>query len=220
MSPFLKSRSVPLHRFFRRLLSDMGLATACVVVLQTPLHAQTIEVAPFGGYRFGGDFFELLTARPIDVDGMLTLGAAVSVQLEEGTHIEALFSHQRADVSLLEFDPPGRTRVTVDHWMGGGLQELDGGRARPFLTGLIGLTRYASAVDSEVRFVVSAGGGIKVFPTWHVGLRLDGRVFATVVDADGTFYACAPGRRCLLAFDADVVWQAEFTAGVVIRLFR
>jgi hypothetical protein len=182
----------------------------------TPLHAQTVEVAPVGGYRFGGDFFELLTAQPVDLDGALTLGAVVSVRIAEGTQFEALYTHQRADLSLRD-DPPGRAHVTVDHWLAGGLQELDGGRVRPFLTGLIGLTRYASEVDSEIRFAASGGGGVKLFPTARVGLRLDGRVFATLVDAGATVYACAPGR-CLLAFDADVVWQAEFTAGIVIRL--
>jgi hypothetical protein len=193
------------------------LATACLAALVTPLHAQSVEVAPFGGYRFGGDFFELLTAQPIDLDETLTLGAVVNVRVSERSHFEGLYTHQRADLSLRD-DPPARARVTVQHWLAGGLQELDGGRVRPFLTGLIGLTRYASETDSEIRFAGSAGGGVKLLPTARVGLRLDGRVFATLVDAGGTVYRCAPGHRCLLVFDADLVWQAEFTAGIVIRL--
>ena len=57
---------------------------------------------------------------------------------------------------------------------------------------------------------------MKVFPTRHVGLRLDSRVFATFLDAEGTRIACFPGS-CFLALHADVIWQAEFTAGVVVR---
>ena len=90
------------------------------------------------------------------------------------------------------------------------------GRLRPFLTGTLGLTRYAAEADSELRFTLGAGGGMKLFPTPHVGLRLDGRVFATFVDAGGSVIACSPGS-CFLALHADVVWQAEFTAGVVVR---
>ena len=213
-----KSHRLRLCRCLARLVIQAGLAVAFVAVGPPPLHAQTVEVAPFGGYRFGGDFFELLTAQPIDIDGSFTLGVVVNVRLEEGRHLEALYSHQRADLSLEEPDVPGRARVTVDHWLLGGLQELDGGRVRPFLTGMIGLTRYASEVDSEIRFAASGGGGVKIFPTPRMGVRLDGRVFATLVDAGATVYVCAPGTRCVLAFDADVVWQAEFTAGVVIRL--
>ena len=205
-------------RLFGRFLLEASVAVACVAVQMMPLHAQTVEVSPLGGYRVGGDFFELLTAQPIDLDGALTLGAIVNVRLSEGRHFEALYTHERADLIVPRpFDAQGRVRVTVDHWLGGGLQEFDGGRVRPFVTGLIGLTRYASDVDSEIRFAASGGGGVKLWPTPLVGLRLDGRVSATLIDADGTAYACAPGR-CLLAFNADVVWQAEFTAGVVIRL--
>ena len=193
-------------------------AATCVAARMTPLHAQAVEVTPFGGYRFGGDFFELLTAQPVDLDGAIALGAVLNVQIAEGTRFEAQYTHQRADLILPRgFDPPARARVTVDHWLGGGLQELEGGRVRPFLTGMIGLTRYASETDSEIRFAASAGGGVKLLPTARFGLRLDGRVIATVVDAGATVYACAPGR-CLLVFDADLVWQAEFTTGIVIRL--
>jgi hypothetical protein len=109
-----------------------------------------------------------------------------------------------------------RWRITVDHWQGGGLQEFSSGSVRPFLTGLIGLTRYAAEGDSEIRFGLGAGGGVKLFPLPHIGLRLESRVFATFIDAEGRFTACRPGG-CLLAINADVVWQAEFTAGIVVR---
>ena len=55
---------------------------------------------------------------------------------------------------------------------------------RPFLTGMLGLTRYAVGGDSEIRFTLSAGGGVKLFPTRHIGVRLDGRVYTTFVEAD------------------------------------
>jgi hypothetical protein len=58
---------------------------------------------------------------------------------------------------------------------------------------------------------------VKVFPTPHVGLRLESRVFATFVDANGTAIACGPGG-CLLALHVNVAWQIEFTAGLVVRL--
>ena len=82
------------------------------------------------------------------------------------------------------------------------------------MTGLLGLTRYAAAGDNEIRFTASAGGGVKLMPVPRIGLRLDGRVFATFVEAEGRAIACSPGI-CLVAFDADIVWQAEFTAGII-----
>ena len=182
-------------------------------------YAQTVEVTPFAGYRFGGGFFEQLTAQPVDVDGAPTFGVLLNVALYDGLQVEGLFTHQEAHVNVpaTALGPAARPRLTVEHWMAGGLQEFGyRPRARPFLSGLLGLTRYAVPGDNEIRFTVAAGGGVKLFPVRHVGLRLDGRVFATFADVEGRAIACAPGF-CFFAFDADVVWQAEFTAGVAFR---
>ena len=74
--------------------------------------------------------------------------------------------------------PAARWRIDVDHFQVGGLQEFfDRRRTRPFLTGLLGLTRYAADGDNEIRFTASAGGGVKLMPVPRFGLRLDGRLF-------------------------------------------
>ena len=185
--------------------------------------AQTpVEITPFGGYRFGGGFFELITGEPVDLDGAPAFGIAVDVPIRDphGYQIEGLFSHEEANLTVRHqpFGPATIARVTVDHWMGGGLQEFGGERVRPFLTGMLGLTRYAGEKDSEIRFALSAGGGVKLFPTRHLGLRLDGRLFATFVDADLAFLACGSvSGTCFVAFRTDVVFQAEFTAGAVLK---
>ena len=182
-------------------------------------HAQTVEVTPFAGYRFGGGFFERITGQPVDLDGAPAVGAVVNVKFREpGLFAEALFTHQEARLTFPGglFAAPANWRITVDHWQGGGLQEFGTSRrARPFLTGLLGLTRYAAESDNEIRFTVSAGGGVKLMPVRHFGVRLDGRIFATFADVDGRAIACSPGV-CLVAVDADIVWQAEFSAGLVV----
>ena len=194
------------------------LVAAIIVASAAPLRAQSVEVAPFGGIRFGGGFFEASTGVPVDTDGAPAVGVTVDIPLSAGLQVEAAFSHQTASVSLpgRPFGPV-RAQVTVDHWQAGGLQEYLNGRARPFLTGVLGLTRYASGGDNEVRFTAGAGGGVKLFPVPHLGVRLDGRVFATILDAHGTGVACV-NQVCLLALHVNVVWQAEFTAGLVVKL--
>ena len=179
--------------------------------------AQTVEIAPFGGYRVGGDFFERVTGQPVDLDGAPAVGAVLNVAMGGGLFFEGLFTHQEAnvDVPATTVAPATRWRIAVDHWLAGGLQEFGDGRARPFLTGLLGLTRYGAEGDNEIRFVVSAGGGVKLQPARRVGVRLDGRIFATFVDGDGRAIACTPGI-CLLALEVDVVWQAEVSAGLVV----
>ena len=185
----------------------------------TPLHAQAIEIMPFAGYRFGGDLFELMAGQRVDTDGAPSAGVVVNVPLADGLQVEALFTQQNARFSVPAgpFLASTYWKATVAHAQVGGLQEFSNGRVRPFLTGMLGLTRYAADRESEVRFTVGSGGGVKLFPTSHVGVRLDGRVHTTFVDADARVVACTTGR-CLTSLHVDVVWQAEFTAGVVFRL--
>jgi len=179
--------------------------------------AQQVEVSPFGGYRLGGGFFERVTNQEVDLDGAPAIGGVLNVAMHDGLWFEGFFTHQDADVDVPGnvLAPPKRWRITVDHWMAGGLQEFGRGRARPFLTGLLGLTRYAAEGDNEIRFVVSAGGGAKLRPTRHLGARIDGRVFTTFADVEGRTIVCSPGL-CLVSLSTDLVWQVEFSGALVI----
>ena len=184
----------------------------------SPSHGQALEVSPFIGYRFGGGFFERVTGQAVDLDGARAVGGMVDIRVGDGLFVEALVTHQSARVTLPPgpLSPPVTWRITVDHWQGGGVQEfgLDP-RVRPFVTGLLGLTRYAAAGDDEIRFSVSGGGGVKLMPTRRIGVRLDGRVFATFAYVDAQVLGCGPGV-CLSRIYADIVWQAEFSAGLVV----
>ena len=190
----------------------------CVAPVAEGQTVDRVEVTAFGGYRLGGDLYEIASERPVDADGAPSFGVVLNIPFTRETQIEALITHQQADftVPAAEGGQGARFRVTVDHYQVGGLTELATGRARPFLTGLLGLTRYEASGDHELRFSASAGGGVKLFPTPRLGVRLDGRVFATLVDADADVLVCAPGI-CVGSINAWLVWQAELTTGVVVR---
>src|SRR5215510_10256024 len=157
-----------------------ALATITLLIAPAPARAQNFEVAPFGGVRFGGGFFEASTGRPIDTDAAPAVGVTVDIPWSPGLQIEAAFSHQSATLYVpgQPFGPASRVHFTVDHWQGGGLQDYGIGRVRPFLTGVLGLTRYSAGADSEFRLTAGGGGGVKLFPARNLGVRLDGRVFA------------------------------------------
>jgi hypothetical protein len=179
--------------------------------------AQTVQVAPFGGYRFGGDLYEEITETPLDIDGAPCVGAALGVFVDRGLSVTFIYSHQEARVEVpLTGGATERVRLSIDQYHLGGTQEVGGsGSVRPFLLGTLGLARFGGGGDSEVRFSLGGGGGVKLLPSRHLGLRLDGRVYAVFVDGQGTGGFCAPGV-CLIGLDVSVVWQAEFTAGLVV----
>jgi hypothetical protein len=200
-----------------RITRPAALGILLVACLPVSVSAQAVEFSPLAGYRFGGDLFELATDRPVDVDGAPVVGGAVNVDMGYGLSFEALFSHQQTHVSVPgdSFGPPVRWKVVVDHWLAGGRQEFPTGRVRPFLSGLLGLTRYGAEGDDEIRFTVAAGAGVILPLQRRLGLRLDSRVFTTFVDADANAVACAPGV-CLIGLNVFTAWQLEFTADVVV----
>jgi hypothetical protein len=201
------------RRFVRNLA---WLAFLLVCGSQDPVLAQTVEITPLAGYRFGNDLFELAANRSVDTDGGPVVGAAVNVGLWSGLSFEGLFAHQQASVSgqTDALAPVTRVRVVVDQYLAGGRQDFGAGRARPFLTGLLGFTRYAADGDNEIRFAVSAGGGAHLALQRRLGVRVESRVFTTFVDADVRGGACGP-RVCLVGLHVNVAWQIEFTAGLV-----
>jgi hypothetical protein len=202
-------------------IKDVCLSAWLVTVTlgAVPAYAQRVEVAPFAGYRFGGDFFELVTGRAVDADGSPAVGVVIDVPLSDGLHVEGLLTHQDARIVTTNFVGDRQPwSVVVDHWQGGAIQELRAGRARPFFSGLAGLTRFGVPSDHEWRFVAGGGGGVKLLPSRHVGIRVDARLFATFVDVDARAAVCGRSGRCLTAVSVDIVWQAEFTAGLVVKI--
>ncbi len=128
----------------------------CLVAFAAPLRAQGIEIhAASAGIGFGGDFFEVVTERPADLDGAPALGFVLNVPLSDGLQVEALVTRQSCPRIDSHRAIGARRRagtITIDHVQGGGLREFSGGRVRPFLTGVLGLTRYAAEGNSEIRF--------------------------------------------------------------------
>jgi hypothetical protein len=194
------------------------LLVAAAFLAAAPAGAQTFEVAPFRGYRFGGDLYEVYAGRPLDVDGAASYGVTLDLFVKPGASLSFLYSRQETRVGLT--DPwtgaSASTPLFIEHWHGGGTFEVDATRrVRPFLSGSVGLTRYGGTRDAEIRFSAAGGGGVKLMASRHVGVRLDGRVYAVFVDGRFGPTVCGAGA-CLIDVDVFVVWQAEFTAGLVI----
>jgi hypothetical protein len=180
--------------------------------------AQSFELTPFGGYRFGWGVSDVGGAPVIDDDGGGSFGMIANIALSprpDDFKFEALFSREQARVTIQPtfFSPPLRAITTVDHMMIGVIQELDPSAQRAFISALAGVTRYAAAGDTEFRFTIGLGAGGKFFATRHVGLRLDARGYMTIIELAGTGI-CSGG--CVFGFRANPVFQADVTAGFIV----
>ena len=183
--------------------------------------AQSLEVVPFGGYRFGGSGTAGSPFLPVvfDAGGGVSFGAIVDVPYgppQDGLKFEALFSHERSWIEVQGqslFDVKRRLDVSIDHLMVGGVQELDTAPGRAFIGGLFGLSRYAAPGEVDVRVTIGLSAGGKFFANRHVGLRIDARGYMTIVSISGTA-VCSGG--CVVAFNVNPAFQADLTAGFII----
>jgi hypothetical protein len=208
--------AAPRARFGTSTLAAAWLVAAWLA--PSAARAQTVEVTPFGGYRVGGSIAEVEGRVVADDDGGPSVGVVVDVVFgspTDGLKVEGVFSRERARLKLRGgfFDPPTYAWVTVDQILVGGVRDLADGRVRPFLSGLLGLTRYAAPGDTEVRFAVGMGAGVKFFATRNIGLRLDARGYMTVISLSGST-VCAGG--CVIRFSVNPAFQGDFTAGLIV----
>jgi hypothetical protein len=184
-----------------------------------PAAAQRVEVSPFGGYRFGASLVGISGAYLVDDDGGVSFGAALNVRIGEpldGIQFEALFSREQAQVRVRTSPllPYFHAPIEVDHMMVGGLQELDAGPARPYIGGLVGISRFASPDDTELRFTIGLSAGGKFFATRNFGVRVDARGYKTIASLGGGAGVCSGG--CFFAFNVVPAFQADLTAGLIV----
>ena len=184
-----------------------------------PSYAQRLEITPFGGYRGGGGVSGINGATVIDSPNGPSAGVLVDMifgPLDNGIKVEGLFSRQQSNLhySRSSFDPPGVASVTTDQILVGGVYDLSPGRVQPFLSGGAGLTRFDAPDATTVNFMIAGGAGAKFFANRHIGLRLDGRLYVTILNA--TAKGICGGVGCAIGFNVSPSAQLEFTAGLVV----
>jgi Outer membrane protein beta-barrel domain len=178
------------------------------------------EITPVAGYRLDGDF----DARSSDafdpnlnvqVDASSVFGVLFDVPLTPNWQLEILANRQRTqfvvDRGLLT---PSSTLGDVDLTIlqAGFLFQWGDGQVNPFITAAGGLTRIDpkfNELAADDRFSASVGGGVKIFFSENVGLRLEARGYWTDLD---TGFRGRYGR-----YDSgDGLYQGEGSAGLII----
>jgi len=180
------------------------------------LGKESFELTPFYGYRIGGHFNGIIDAIEYPFDSASSYGGLIDINLKKNNFkVEALWSHQKTGFDRILNRQTERTRLEIDHLQGGIMQEVGQERARFAISVLLGASRLKSpGLGSETRFSGSIGGDIKLFPTAHVGIRLDARAYGIFTKgAAGAF--CVNGA-CAFAYSGTVLWQGDFTGGLIL----
>ena len=199
------------------LVSILALAAAPAARSQEDRGA---ELTPYAAYRFGGeidDGGEVFRTDDPDIEESEAFGLILDVPLRGGFMIELLLSHQETEAEIDDglFEPSlGLGDVSVTYGHVGILYGWPIGHVEPFVVGSLGATLLDPDVpgsDEETRFSVGFGGGLKLFPTDHGGLRLEARGFWTDLGDDDDFDD---------RFDRDdgsSLYQGEVSVGLILR---
>jgi len=193
-----------------------------LLVLPAAVHAQPgrFEITPTAGYRLKGDF----DARRSDafdprfnvkVDESAVYGGVLDIPLSANWQLEILANRQQTRfVTDRGLFTPSAILGDVDLTtvQAGFLFQWGEGQVSPFIVAAAGLTRIDPRFDelsSDDRFSASLGGGVKIFFSPNLGLRLEARGYWT--DLDTGFR----GRND--RFDSgDGLYQGEGSVGLII----
>jgi hypothetical protein len=177
-----------------------------------------VQVTPFYGYRFGGEFQDADTGAQLKLRDSPCWGGVLDVRLSEDTQVEFYYSRQETELRQDQglFAAPTLFDLDVDYYHLGGTYALTYGPWQPFVVGTLGATHLAPeppGLDSLTRFSLGFGGGLRFFPTKHLGLYLAGRGLFTALEGDLAYRS--QSGDATLRIDSNGFWQVELQAGLV-----
>jgi len=207
-------------------LAPLLLATACACAVPSVANAAgpRFEVTPFVGYRMGGSFEQEATetspARDADLDDGSSWGVDLGLYRDGSSFYELLYSTQ--STSMDSSDPTlSRVDVQTDYYhFGGTLLFADEQWMVPYLSLTAGATRFsADDYDSETKFSMSLGGGVRLPFNDHLAATLGLRGYLTFVDSDTNFLCVSGGEEsgCLVKSSGSTYFQGEAQLGFTLR---
>jgi opacity protein-like surface antigen len=180
-----------------------------------------LEAAALGSLSVGGRFqFD----DPASTRGRVTLadhgGFAITADARaaEGAQYELFYS--REATALHGDTGVPRTDLTVEYVHLGGTLVLDDElMIKPYVAGGLGITRFTpdEVGNTDTRFSLSLGLGLKWPATRNLSLRVEGRGFLTLVNPDAAVFcgSGSDGLLCRVRGSGQSFLQGQFLAGIV-----
>ena len=193
-----------------------------------PASAQThkVELTPFVGYMFGGEVNVWNGSMSVKDD--MNYGLVLDFVMNRNTELEASYTRMDTELVYDEWQVGKRPiyATSVNVWQFGGQYRFNPtATVRPFLSGTLGFTYYgvgdrlddeAPLLSSETFFSMVFGGGVKIFPSQRIGIRLAGHLYSTILSSGSGFW-CGTGG-CGVVLSGWGFWQGDVQAGLTIAM--
>lgn len=183
------------------------------------------EVTPFAGYRTPTSFPvepHVTGMNPrVVVDASPSFGLSFGVRLRnEDDLVEMRWARQDSFLHSEDISPPPpRQRVVIDQFHGDfshepHVEDLPSW-AKPFVLASVGATRVSSSTAINfTRFSFGIGGGIRFYPSRHVGFKVQAEWLPLFVEPHG---AVICGAGCIIHVGGTLSSQGEVFAGPILR---
>jgi len=177
----------------------------------------TFEISPFAGYRVGGKFTDTTNNESLTLDAHTSFALALDARAEEGAQYEFFYSRQDSSLSGSTLAPTG---LKVEYLHIGGTVTLDQSqpRVQPYLAGGLGATLLvpdAPGSRQDTAFSMSLALGLRIPLSRHFQLRLEGRGYFTLLNADTAIFCRSDqnGGLCQIHAQGSGFFQFDFLAG-------
>ena len=203
----------------RRVIAGLSMLLA-LSSTRAGAQVQSIEIIPFGGYRWSGGINSLQGISNFDVKDAAAYGVALDANMPRNSATELYWSHWEGDWDATLVG--GGTRsgsFKRDDIMLNGIwyAARSGARARPYFTAGLGASIFwADDAETIGRFAWNIGAGLRRDIDQKLGLRADFRWAPTWIST-GTGVWCDP-FFCYPVTEGEFFDQWEVTGGLIIKL--
>ena len=202
----------------RKCIAIILLLASSLIAL--PALAQNVEITPFAGYLFGGEFedrFDDDNRQRIDVEESANFGLLLDFSLSPNAAIELLWVAQDTELRIDRAFGPSFVPLKIQYYHAGFRWMWASDVINPYVVGSIGATGFdlGGVSGTTTRFSWSGGGGVIFLPSEHFGVRFEGRVYSTFIEEDEDIY-CDP-YGCITYYDSTFLFQFDMKVGLVFR---
>jgi hypothetical protein len=178
-----------------------------------------IEITPFVGYRFGGDFdttndnTEIATQIKLSEDR--SYGFLLAWNYDKKRQGELLVSHYTSRLSQTVNSTATNNNLAVTYAHLGGNVPISDGVVPLFVTGGLGLTHLSpedTLLNDETRFSMNIGLATKIPVSENISLRVGGQVYVTFFNSDSQVFCNE--EKCAISISSDLWVQSEVNAGI------
>lgn len=213
--------NVKRRRLFLARPVGLVIAAAALVLGGRPASAAekeyTYEITPFYGVMGGGSFDDTTDGTKRNLKDAGAWGIVFNFDAQDHRQYEIFYGKQSTSIK-------GATPIDLDIQflqIGGTVMWPDNEHVIPYFLATAGaakLTPDGTGLDSTTRLAFTFGGGLKIPIVKHVGLRLEARGYATVLNSSGDIFCNSNSGTgtCAIRAHSSTLVQYSTTAGVVV----